>query len=612
MSASEQSAPRVLVASAWDELDPGNVLLRRGAEAAIHGAWAGGARAAEVSLAGPAEHPGRARDEDALAGRELVATTVERAARESGSAGAVVVAADGAALAGALVGLARAGVAGVLVPGGPSVTGYFDGAEITAADVVAAAGDGASGEALDRLADSAWPGSGVPPLQSAAGTMACVAEALGVCVPGTAGPPAIHQTRDRFAHRAGELAAAAAARGERLRELLTVESLENATAVVAATGGSPEAVGHLLALAEACGIEFDLARAGTVLARTPRLADLLPHGRFDTVTFSRCGGVGALLALLLERGLVHGEARTVAGTTIAEAYGGLERYDAAAAIVTDPELLAPTLVVEDGELRERGEGTVAPSERAAAAVHRAAFRAMGISAADLAQPLAGVASLWSADSAAGGAALALGEVAEEGAWLAGCTPRRLALHSFDPDAPDPEVALETMAAALERAIAGNGLELLLGIAADELGIAALMLAAVRADVVAAFAVPAGLQGDPESRAMARAAVELGFAEAGAAAETTLAGAEAAAFALGTAAGSRHQRGERAAAGVDADSLARAAAAFGALGAAPDALLPLLAVGTAAGVEVSAAELIGAADAAAPGWSSTSKQRHWRW
>jgi dihydroxyacid dehydratase/phosphogluconate dehydratase len=579
---------RVLVASTWDELDPGNVLLRREAEAAIEGVWAAGGTPVEASLAGPFERPG-APSADPAAARELIAATLDRAIREAGAEAAVVVAADGAAIAGALVGIARAGVAGIVVPGGPSVTGYLDGAAVTVADVARASSNG--GADLERLVGVAWPGSGVPPLQLTAETMASVIEALGLAVPGSAGVPAIHQTRDRSAHHAGEIAASAATP---LRELITAGSLANATAIVAATGGSADAVRHLLALAEECGVGFTLADAATVIERTPRLADLLPHGRFDTVTFERCGGVGAVLALLLERGLLAGEEATVDGASLATAYGSSERYDAAAAIVLD-DSLDPALGVSGGELWEAER----PAAAAAPAVRRSAFRAMGLSDADGEAPLAAVASAWSAAVAAGSSAPTMGEVAEEGAWAAGATPRRLALHSFDPDAADPAAALELMSTALERALAASEFDLLLGVAADELGIAALALAAVRSNLPTAIAAPAGLQQDSESLAMARAVSELGLAPPVGPC-STLAEASAAAEALGAAARDRRRLGSSSRAEVDSQAMERAAAAFGELGAAPDALLPLIAIGAAAGLTLDAEGLLAAADRAAAG------------
>jgi len=581
---------RVLVASAWDEFDPGNVLLGRGAEAATEGVWAGGGVPIEASLSGPFERPG-VEAADPEEARELLAATLDRALHEADADAAVVVAADGTTIAGALAGIARAGVAGIVVPGGPSVPGYLDGAAVTVADVAASATDG--GADLERLVDRAWPGSGVAPLQLGAETMAAVVEALGLAVPGSAGVPAIHQTRDRAAHRAGTIAASAAVP---LHELITVDSLANAAAVVAATGGAVAAIHHLLALAAECGVGFTAADAAAVVERTPRLADLLPHGRFDTVTFERCGGVGAVLALLLGRDLLAGDARTAAGTSLAAAYGSVEHYDTAAAIVVDGSL-EPTLVAVAGEVAEGPLPAAGPA--AAPAVRSSAFRAMGLSVVDAERPTAAVASIWGAAVGAGSSALTLGEVAEEGAWLAGATPRRLALHSFDPDAADPAAAIELTTTALVRALTTSESDLLLGVAADELGIAALALAAVRSDLPTAIAAPAGLQGDPESLAMARAVSELGLAsQAGPC--STLAEASAAAEALGAAARDRRRLGSSSRAEVDSRTLERAAAAFGALEAAPDALLPLVAIAAAAGVAVDAEELLRAADGAAPG------------
>jgi dihydroxyacid dehydratase/phosphogluconate dehydratase len=587
----------VIVASTWDELDPGNVALRRAAEASVQGVWAAGGRASELSLSGPGEPIGHAAAVDVdVEGREILATAVEMVATTHPDATMVVLAGSGPALAGTLIGLARTQVAAVIVPGGPCVPGIVDGVAVTVEDVAASA-DTASAEEIDRLIEGAWLGSGAPPVQGPAATMAAAIEAMGICIPGSSGPPALYQSRDRFAHSAGSTAVAMADHGIALRDLITVASLENATAIVAATGGSPEALRHLLALAAERDLDFDLDRIADVIARTPRLADLRPHGRFDTVDFSRNGGVPATLAALLDRGLLDGEASTVTGASLAEAYGDARIYRALPVFATEDGALAPTLTVAAGEIVDQ-EVDGRQNGAASDAVRRSTFRALGLGQADLERPLVGIASLWDQAAPAGAAALLLGEAAEQGAWVAATTPRRLALHAFSADAPDAATRLAATVAALGLAVTRNRFDLLLGIAAEELGIVALMVVASKLDLPVAIAALSGLAGDPESAAMSRAAVTLGMART-AAPGASLAGAEAEAFELGSGASGWLEAGSPRA-GIDTGSLARAAAAVGERGAAPDTLLWLREIAAAAGVEVGLDRLVDWADQAVPG------------
>lgn len=583
-------AIEVAVASTWDELDPCNAVLRRTAAAAVHGVWAAGGRPAEASLPGPAEPIGAPTAPTDVDGREVVARATELVAAEAEAA--VVVAGSGPALAGALLGLCRAAVPAVLLPGGPSVPGLVDGEKVTVDDVAAAAGG--PPERLERLVEGAWLASGGPPVQGPAASMAAAIEAIGLCVPGSSGPPAPYQSRDRLAHAAGAAVVAMAADGRTAGEFVTSSSLENAAAVIVATGGSSEALRHLLAIAAELGLDFDLERTGAIVERTPRLADLRPHGRFDTVDFARDGGVPALLGMLLEGGLVHGEVPTVTGLTLAEAYGSATPWKALPVFV-DGEGLPHVLTVEGDEIVEL-RSAAAPDEDAAAAVRRSSFRALGLADADLRRPLFGVVSIWSERSAAGADPMRLGEVAEAAAWQVEATPRRFALHAPPGDRPGATTARAATAAALELVAGRNRCAALLGIAADELSLAALMGSAVRLDLPVAIAALPGA--DPESMAAARAVRALGMGDEPrgqgmAAAEELVAG-------LGASALDRLRDGASARTGVSADALAVAAAGIGELGAAPDLLVWLHELAVAAGLKVDLRRVLGWADEATAG------------
>src|SRR5208283_3543454 len=154
--------------------------------------------------------------------------------------------------------------------------------------------------------------------QFTANTMATVSEAIGLALPYSAGAPAPYEIRDRFCMLAGEMIMDLIVRNIRPRDIVTRQALENAAAVVAATGGSTNAALHLPAIANECGIEFDLFDVAEVLKRTPYIADLKPSGRYVAKDLFEAGGVPLLMKTLLDHGFLHGDCMTVTGRSIAE------------------------------------------------------------------------------------------------------------------------------------------------------------------------------------------------------------------------------------------------------------------------------------------------------
>ena len=148
--------------------------------------------------------------------------------------------------------------------------------------------------------------------------MACVSEAIGLALPYSAGAPAPYEIRDRFCMAAGEKVMDLIARNIRPRDIVTRKALENAAAIVAATGGSTNAALHLPAIAHECGIDFDLFAVAEVLKRTPYIADLKPSGRYVAKDMFEAGGVPLLMKTLLDHGYLHGDCMTVTGRTMAE------------------------------------------------------------------------------------------------------------------------------------------------------------------------------------------------------------------------------------------------------------------------------------------------------
>jgi dihydroxy-acid dehydratase len=189
-------------------------------------------------------------------------------------------------------------------------------------DVFEAVGAYAAGtmslEELTALEKVACPGAGSCGGQYTANSMAYVSEAIGLALPGSASPPAAYETRDRYAEAAGEAVMRLLRDGLRPRQIVTRRSLENAAAVVAATGGSTNATLHLPAMAHECGIDFDLFDVAEVFKRTPLIADLKPGGRYLAKDVHDIGGAGVVLKALLDGGFLHGDCITVTGRTLAE------------------------------------------------------------------------------------------------------------------------------------------------------------------------------------------------------------------------------------------------------------------------------------------------------
>ncbi|HEY5484167.1 MAG TPA: dihydroxy-acid dehydratase, partial [Propionibacteriaceae bacterium] len=211
--------------------------------------------------------------------------------------------------------------AGSTMPGRVTLT---DGSEkdVTIIDAFEAVGACARGlmsrDDLDRIERAICPGEGACGGMYTANTMASVAEAIGMSLPGSAAPPSADRRRDNFAHRSGEAVVELLRKGITARQIMTKEAFENAIAVVMAFGGSTNAVLHLLAIAHEADVDLTLHDFSRVAERVPHLGDLKPFGRYVMNDVDRVGGVPVLMKALLDAGLLHGDCLTVTGKTVAE------------------------------------------------------------------------------------------------------------------------------------------------------------------------------------------------------------------------------------------------------------------------------------------------------
>src|SRR5690606_12821556 len=241
--------------------------------------------------------------------------------------GSVLLAGCDKSLPGMLMAAARLDLASVFLYAGSIMPGWVrlsDGTEkdVTIIDAFEAVGACARGlmsrEDVDAIERAICPGEGACGGMYTANTMASVAEAIGMSVPGSAAPPSADRRRDTFAHRSGEAVVELLRRGITARDIMTKEAFENAIAVVMAFGGSTNAVLHLLAIAHEAEVDLTLDDFSRIADRVPHLGDLKPFGAYVMNDVDRIGGVPVVMKALLDAGLLHGDCLTVTGRTLAE------------------------------------------------------------------------------------------------------------------------------------------------------------------------------------------------------------------------------------------------------------------------------------------------------
>jgi dihydroxy-acid dehydratase len=316
--------PFVGVATCWNEAAPCNIALMRQAQAVKQGVAAGGATAREFCTITVTDGiaMGHGGMKASLPSREVIADSVELTVRGHAYDALIGVAGCDKSQPGMMMAMCRLNVPAIYIYGGSILPGTFKGKPVTIQDVYEAVGKhsigGMSDADLETLEQNACPSAGACGAQFTANTMATVSEAIGLALPYSAGAPAPYEIRDKFCMLAGEMIMDLIVKKIRPRDIVTRKALENAAAVVSATGGSTNAALHLPAIANECGIKFDLFDVAEVLKRTPYIADLKPSGRYVAKDMFEAGGVPLLMKTLLDHGYLHGECLTVTGRTIAE------------------------------------------------------------------------------------------------------------------------------------------------------------------------------------------------------------------------------------------------------------------------------------------------------
>jgi dihydroxy-acid dehydratase len=324
MSDDDWSKAQVGVCSSWNEVTPCNLPLDRLAKRSKEGVRAAGAFPIEFTTIAVSDgismgHEGM---RASLVSREVIADSVETVMHAERLDALITFAGCDKSLPGMLMAAARLNVPSVFLYGGSILPGQRNGEALDIVSVFEAVGACAAGtlteNELGEIERKACPTEGSCAGMFTANTMASVAEAIGMSLPGSASPPAVDRRRDDFAYASGQAVVALIEQNIRPRDIMTKKAFENAIAVVMALGGSTNAVLHLLAIANEARVGLELDDFNRIAARVPHIADTKPHGKYHMTDIDRIGGVPVVMKELLDAGLLHGDCLTVTGHTVAE------------------------------------------------------------------------------------------------------------------------------------------------------------------------------------------------------------------------------------------------------------------------------------------------------
>lgn len=355
--------PQIGVASSWNEITPCNLSLDRLAKAVKTGVHEGGGFPLEFGTISVSDgismgHEGM---RASLVSREVIADSVETVVFAERLDGSVLLAGCDKSLPGMLMAAARLDLAAVFLYAGATMPGKLDDKDLTIIDVFEGVGACAAGkitqDELTAIEKATCPGEGACGGMYTANTMASVAEALGMSLPGSAAPPAPDRRRDGYAVESGKAVVELLRRGITARQIMTKEAFENAITVVMALGGSTNAVLHLMAIAHEADVDLTLDDFNRIGDRTPHLADVKPFGRFVMTDIDRIGGIPVVMKALLDAGLLHGDCLTVTGRTMAENLADIGPQDPDGAIIRamdDPIHRTGGLTILRGSLSPEG------------------------------------------------------------------------------------------------------------------------------------------------------------------------------------------------------------------------------------------------------------------
>lgn len=313
--------PLIGVVNAFNECIPGHMHLREVAEAVKLGVTAGGGTPMEFPAIGICDGIAMGHDgmKYPLPSRELIADSIEAMTMGHGFDGLVLIPNCDKIVPGMLMAAARLNIPAIVMSGGPMLAGRYQGRDVSVSTMFEAAGLFEAGkigaDELDAMEQSACPGCGSCAGMFTANTMNCLAEALGMALPGNGTIPAAYfGARRRMAKTAGAMAVRLVKEDIRPRDIMTMNAFENAMAVDMAVGGSSNTVLHLTAIAHEAGIELPLQLFDEISSKTPYITKLSPGGTFHIQDLNEAGGINAIMAELTKIKRIHKKALTVDGT----------------------------------------------------------------------------------------------------------------------------------------------------------------------------------------------------------------------------------------------------------------------------------------------------------
>lgn len=356
------SKPLIGVANTWTEVMPCNFHLRRLSAKVKEGIRAAGGTPIEFNTISVSDGVSMGTEgmKASLISREVIADSIELVTRGHLFDGVVALSGCDKTIPGTVMALARLNLPSLMLYGGTIMPGKFEGRDVTIQDVFEAVGNYAAGklslEKLYELEGKACPGPGACGGQFTANTMAIAMEFLGISYLGSASVPAMDPFKDQTAFKAGQMVMDLLNKDLRPRSIITRQSLENAIASVAASGGSTNAVLHLIAIAREMGIPLNIDDFDAVSNRTPLLADLKPGGRYMATDMYTAGGSAVLAKRLLDGGMLHGNAMTVTGRSIADEANKAVETKGQQVVHTLKDAIKPTggLVILKGNLAPEG------------------------------------------------------------------------------------------------------------------------------------------------------------------------------------------------------------------------------------------------------------------
>ncbi|MCD8844349.1 dihydroxy-acid dehydratase [Staphylococcus gallinarum] len=354
--------PMIGIASTWSEVTPCNMHIDKLARASKQGVNESDASALIFNTITVSDGISMGTDgmRFSLPSREIIADSIETVISAENLDALVAIGGCDKNMPGCMIGIARLNLPAVFVYGGTTLPGKLDGKDVDAVSAFEGVGQYNNGEiddaALHKVECAACPGAGSCGGMFTANTMASAIEAMGMSLPGSASHPAVSANKAKDSRAAGKAVYRLLEQGIYPKDIMTKEAFENAITIVMALGGSTNAILHLLAIAQSADVDLTLDDFEKVRKRVPHIADLRPSGKYVMAHLDEVGGIPAVMKLLYDKGLIHGDCMTVTGKTVAENLADQEPLTDNKSIIDfdNPKYPTGPLVILKGNLAPEG------------------------------------------------------------------------------------------------------------------------------------------------------------------------------------------------------------------------------------------------------------------